>query len=57
MEITVLCDFICTDNLRNVETTDVPSSTVWIVALSISLAIHIIFISAALIIRRYDMIW
>ncbi|XP_034321050.2 uncharacterized protein [Magallana gigas] len=45
------CDFKH-DNLRNFETTDAPSTTVWIVAFSLSLVIHIIFISATLISRR-----
>lgn len=45
----------CTDSLRNVETTDVASSTLWIVAFFISLLINIIFISTTLISRRYEM--
>ncbi|XP_065941687.1 multiple epidermal growth factor-like domains protein 10 [Magallana gigas] len=40
------------DSLRNVETTDVASSTLWIVAFFISLLINIIFISTTLISRR-----
>lgn len=44
-----------TDSLRNVETTDVASSTLWIVAFFISLLINIIFISTKLISRRYEM--
>lgn len=40
--------------MQGVVTNDVASSTVWIVAFSISLAIHIIFISATLISRRYE---
>lgn len=45
----------CTESLRNVETTDVASSTLWIVAFFISLIINIIFISTTLISRRYGM--
>eukprot|EP00105_Crassostrea_gigas_P043581 XP_019927729.1 PREDICTED: multiple epidermal growth factor-like domains protein 10 [Crassostrea gigas] len=49
-----LCD--CKyDSLRNVETnaeTDVSSDTLWIVAFSISMVIHIVFIAATLISRR-----
>lgn len=55
----MLHDFIRTDSLRNVETnaeTDVSSYTLWIVAFSISMVIHIVFISATLISRRYDII-
>lgn len=53
----LFCYFIRTYSLRNVETNadmDVLSCTLWIVAFSISLAIHFIFISATLISRRYD---
>lgn len=55
----MLHDFIRTDSLRNVETnaeTDVSSYTLWMVAFSISMVIHIVFISATLISRRYDII-
>lgn len=45
--------FFYTGSLRNVETTDVPSSTFWIVAFSISLVINIILTSATFISRRY----
>lgn len=43
-----------TDSLRNVETTDETSSTFWIVAFFISLLINIVFVSAILISRRYE---
>lgn len=43
---------LCYGSLRNVETTDVPSSTFWIVAFSISLVINIILTSATFISRR-----
>lgn len=48
--------FVCIDRVQNVERTDMPSDTLWIAAFSISLVIHILFISAMLISRRYDMI-
>lgn len=40
--------------MQDVETNDVAFSTLWIVAFCISLAIHIICISATFISRRYD---
>lgn len=47
-----LCDGKLAYRMQDIGTNDVASSTVWIVAFSISLAIHIIFISATLISRR-----
>lgn len=47
-----LCDGKLANRMQDIGTNDVASSTVWIVAFSISLAIHIIFISATLISRR-----
>lgn len=46
-----------TDNQRNVETTDLTTHPLWMVAFLVSLIIHIIFISATLMSRRYDMIY
>lgn len=43
----------CTDSMRSVKTTDIPSNTIWIVAFSISMAIHMIFITVSCINRRY----
>uniref|UniRef100_A0A8W8P1M3 Uncharacterized protein n=1 Tax=Magallana gigas TaxID=29159 RepID=A0A8W8P1M3_MAGGI len=41
------------ESLQNIETLNGPSCTLWIVFFSISMAIHIIFISVTLIGRRY----
>lgn len=49
-----MTSFCCTDSMRSVEATDIPSNTLWIVAFSITMTIHIIFISVMLIGRRYD---